>query len=119
MLSVSGVIVMRFRLIIPFLLIASSVMAQSFVPRALDLTAVTVSSTAVTALTGPANGCNISSSSALIIDPVATAGTSASGTSQLQPANAAPYQCGVLAAGVKVSVNCSGGGTCAWTGVRW
>ena len=102
-----------------FPLLISTALAQNFTPRALDITAVTVSSTAVTALTGPANGCNISSSVALIIDPVNAAGTSASATSQLQPANASPYQCGVLAAGVKVSVNCSGGGTCSWSGVRW
>ena len=111
-----GVVVKRS---LAFLLITSTALAQNFTPRALDITAVTVSSTAVTALTGPANGCNISSSVALIIDPVNAAGTSASATSQLQPANASPYQCGVLAAGVKVSVNCSGGGTCSWSGVRW
>ena len=102
-----------------FPLLISTALAQNFTPRALDITAVTVSSTAVTALTGPANGCNISSSVALIIDPVNVAGTSASGTSQLQGAGNSPYQCGVLAAGVKVSVNCAGGGTCSWTGVRW
>jgi hypothetical protein len=78
-----------------------------------------VPGTAVTALSGPANGCNISSPVALIINQVGTAGTTATGTSQLQPAGAAPYQCGALAAGASVSVNCSGGGTCAWSGDRW
>lgn len=87
--------------------------------RALDATAVTVSSTAVVAVAGPANGCNISSAVALIVDAVGTPGTSASGTSQLQPALAAPYQCGPIGAGVSIMVNCSGGGTCSWTGYRW
>lgn len=97
------------------------VYAQSTQPphSALTRTAVVVSSTAVVALAGPAAGCNISSSVALIIDRVGTAGTTASGTSQLQPANAAPYQCGGVANGTSVSVNCAGGGTCAWTGDRW
>lgn len=87
--------------------------------RALDATAVTVGGTAVVALTGPANGCNISSAVALIVDQVGVAGTTASGTSQLQPAGASPYQCGAIGPGVSVSVNCSGGGTCVWQGDRW
>jgi hypothetical protein len=86
---------------------------------ALEATAVVTPGTAVVALTGPARGCNISATVALIIDQVGTAATAASGTSQLQPANAAPYQCGPISAGAKVSVNCSGGGTCAWAGDRW
>jgi len=85
----------------------------------LDATAVTVAGTAVVAVAGPANGCNISSAVALVIDQVKVAGTVATGTAQLQPANAAPYQCGALANGASVSVNCSGGGTCAWSGDRW
>ncbi len=94
-------------------------LAQSFTPRALDHTAVTVSGTAVTALIGPANGCNISSAVDLIIDPVTTAVTSASGTAQKQATGGAPYQCGPLGVGVQISVNCSGGGTCSWSGTRW
>jgi hypothetical protein len=92
---------------------------QGFVHRALDATAVTVSGAPVVALTGPANGCNISSGSALIVSLVGPAGTVASGTSQLQAAAASPYQCGPIAAGVQVSVNCSGAGTCSWSGDRW
>ena len=92
-------------------------LAQNHV--ALQATAVTVAGTAVVAVSGPAHGCNISSSVALIIDQVGTAGTSASGTSQLQPAGAAPYQCGQVAGNAKVSVNCSGGGTCSWAGDVW
>lgn len=87
--------------------------------RALDLTAVTVGGTAVVALTGPANGCNISSSASLIIDQVGVAGTAASGTAQLQVGGNSPYQCGPIGPGVSVSVNCSGGGTCTWQGDRW
>lgn len=104
------------------LLIGSLVLltAQGFpTPRALTLTAVTVGGTPVVALTGPANGCNISSSVALIIDLVAPAGTSPSATGQLQPAGAAPFQCGPISKDVSVSVNCSGGGTCSWQGMRW
>jgi hypothetical protein len=86
---------------------------------ALQATAVTVAGTAVIAVNGPVHGCNITSSVALIIDSVGTAGTTASGTSQLQPAGAAPYQCGQVAGNAKVSVNCSGGGTCSWTGDVW
>lgn len=95
--------------------------AQSTQPphAALTQTAVIVGGTAVVAMAGPAAGCNISSSVALIIDRVGTAGTTPSGTSMLQPANAAPYQCGGVANGTSVSVNCSGGGTCTFTGDRW
>ncbi len=28
-------------------------------------------------------------------------------------------ECGPLLPGARVSVNCSGGGTCSWTGDRW
>lgn len=101
------------------LLIAPALAQVALNPRALDATAVTVASTAVVAVAGPANGCNITSSVALIIDPVGTPGISASGTSQLQPANASPYQCGPIGAGVSIRVNCSGGGTCGWAGYRW
>jgi len=97
---------------------SSFVYAQTVKPRALDKYAVTVSSTAVVALTGPTNGCNIMSSVPLIIDTVGTAGTSGSTTSQLVTANT-PFKCVNLSPGVQVSVNCSGGGTCAWWGVRW
>jgi hypothetical protein len=93
--------------------------AQAPRHRALDANAVTVPGTAVTAVAGSANGCNISSTVALIIDQVGTAGITAAGTSQLQAAGAAPYQCGVMASDAHVSVNCSGGGTCTWTGDRW
>ncbi len=86
---------------------------------ALEATAVTVGGTAVTAVNGPAHGCNITSTVALIIDQVGTATTTVGGTSQLQPAGGAPYQCGALLPGARVSVNCSGGGTCSWTGDRW
>jgi hypothetical protein len=99
------------------LFIAAPTMAQQIIPRALDNYAVT--SGAVTALTGPANGCNITSAVDLIIDLVGTAGTSTSTTSQKQPANGSPFQCGSLGPGVKLSVNCSGGGTCSWAGYRW
>jgi len=94
-------------------------LASAQVHSALEGTAVTTPGTAVVAVKGPLKGCNISSSVALIIDQVGAAGTSASGTSQLQPAGAAPYQCGELRPGSNVSVNCSGGGTCSWTGDRW
>jgi hypothetical protein len=87
--------------------------------RALDAYAVTSPGLAVTALTGPANGCNISSTTGLIIDQVGTAGTTASGTSQLQIGGNSPYQCAAIAPGTSVSVNCSGGGTCSWQGDRW
>ena len=104
------------RRLLPIALIALT--AQSFsTPRALDNTAITGS--AINALTGPANGCNISSTSALIIDLVNAAGTSPSNTSQLQPAGATPFQCGPIKAGVVVSVNCSGGGSCNIQGMRW
>jgi hypothetical protein len=91
-----------------------------FLPRTLLAYSVTVSGTAVTVVAGPVNGCNITSTVALIIDKTgASAGTSASTTGQLQPANAAPFQCGYLGNSASVSVNCSGGGTCSWTGDRW
>jgi hypothetical protein len=100
--------------------LASPVLAQPAPNhRALDANAVTVAATAVTALTGPANGCNISSAVGLIIDRVGTAGTTVAGTSQSQPAGAAPYQCGPVPAGATVSVNCAGGGTCTFAGDRW
>jgi len=92
--------------------------------RALDLFAVTVSSTPVAAVTGPAYGCQFTSSVDLIVDTtgklgvLSPAGTSATTTSQLLPAGVA-WQCGALASGAVVSVNCSGGGTCNWQGNRW
>jgi hypothetical protein len=102
-----------------FLALLWPVLASAQNHGPLQATAVTVAGTAVVAVSGPVQGCNISSSVALIIDQVGTAGTSASGTSQLQPAGAAPYQCGRVAQNAKVSVNCSGGGTCSWTGDVW
>ena len=90
----------------------------SIVYSPLDVYAVTVGSTPVNAVVGPAGGCNLISTVDLIINPVAAAGTSASTTSVLLPAGI-NYQCGPIAAGVNISINCSGGGTCSWTGVKW
>ena len=112
---------MLIRWFLSFMLLVSGslgVQAQTVSPRALDNYAVTVPNTAVVALTGPTNGCNITSSVALIIDTVGAAGTSGNTTSQLVPATSA-FKCVALSPGVQVSVNCSGGGTCSWWGVRW
>lgn len=111
----------RAAVLVAAVLLPFAVMGQgAFIPGPLDATTVSVSGTAVVAVYGPANGCNISSASIdLIIDPVNTAGTSASGTAQLQTHGNSPYQCGPIAAGVKVTVNISGGGTGSWQGTKW
>jgi len=94
--------------------------AASADPSALDATSV-AGGVAVTAVTGPVNGCAIiPGTTALIVNIVGTAGTSASGTSVLQPTNAPQgFQCGPLGPHVNVSVNCSGGGACSWTGYKY
>lgn len=91
--------------------------SQQRVPRALDATSIT-SGTAITAVAGPANGCNVQSSVDIIVNVVGVAGTSASGTSQLNPSGSV-FQCGSLPQGVSLSVNCSGGGSCTIYGIRW
>lgn len=118
----------KFRLALALLIASSTVcLGQQYSPnnyRALDFAAVTVGGTPVAAVTGPAYGCQFTSSVDLIVDTtgkpgaLSPAGTSASGTSQLLPAGQ-PWQCGALATGAIVSVNCSGGGTCNWQGNRW
>lgn len=101
-------------LIVPTLANAQS---QQRTPRILDATTIT-SGAAITAIAGPANGCNIQSTTDLIINLVGTAGTSATGANQLQSAGGV-FQCGAFPSGVNVSVNCSGGGSCTIYGVRW
>lgn len=86
--------------------------------RTLDFYAVTVGGTPKSAVTGPANGCQISSAVDLIIDSVAAAGTTRATTSQLLAAGGL-FQCGPISSSIVISVNCSGGGTCSWQGVRW
>lgn len=91
--------------------------SQQRKPMQLDATTIT-SGAAITAVAGPANGCNIQSTSDLIINMVGAAGTSATGANQLQSAGGV-FQCGAFPSGVSVSVNCSGGGSCTIYGVRW
>lgn len=90
--------------------------SQQRVPRALDATSIT--GTAIVAVAGPANGCNIASTVDTIVNIVGTAGTTVGGTSQLL-SSGGTFQCGPMPQGVSVSVNCSGGGSCTVYGVRW
>lgn len=106
-------------LVVVMCLLASNAHSQnSNVYRALDFYAVTVSSTAVNAVTGATNDCQFNSPVDLIVDTVTTAGTIVSNSSQLLVAGQV-FRCGRLNTGATISVNCSGGGTCGWQGARW
>ncbi len=104
-----------------------SAQAQSVTPRACAVTAITTGGTAVTVLTGPANGYyvfnplsatdqGIVSAEALYIDPTQTAVTTGSGTN----ASLAPGQVfyGIGSSSLGVSVNAATSSH-AFTCVRW
>jgi hypothetical protein len=87
--------------------------------RALDLYAVTVGGTAVTAMTGPANGCLINGNTiALTINRTGPAATTVT-TSSISVPVGSTYNCGQVAINEAVSINCVGGVTCSWAGDRW
>jgi hypothetical protein len=98
--------------------VAASLACAVAEPAALDATSV-AGGVAVNAVQGPTTGCYIAPvATALIVDLVGTAQTSATATS-VQIGIGSIFNCGPLSARTKVSVNCLGGGACSWTGFKF